>query len=134
MTVDSFENGASFHIWGGFLPAVVPVGESMIFTQTGSYNFDSSDQPIHDLPASSAQPVVHVVVDSVSAFFTDTAQVLNTEGSDHLALTNQNESHIWREIGTFGGVPEPSSLVLLGLGGSALVARAWWRRRLAARS
>jgi hypothetical protein len=120
LVVDTFESGTIFHIWGGFLPQVVSPGQSMIFTQTGEFNFDTSDEPIHDVPASSVTPHVRLTIDGVTLpDFVDTAQVLNTEGSDHLMINNVNESHQWRDIGTFGGqagdVPEPSSLIVFGL-------------------
>jgi hypothetical protein len=120
LVVDSFENGASFSLWGGFLGAGFKLdpGKSAIFTQTIGENFDTSDQPQHDLPASNAMPQVHFTIDGVMHNFTDTAQVLNTGGSDHLALNNLNESFQWRDIGTFGGqaAPEPASLTMLAIG------------------
>ncbi len=130
LTVDSFENAASFTIWGGSLPFTLNSGRSAIFTQTGQFNFDTSDQPIHDLPASSAQPRVTFTVDGVTTSFIDTAQVLNTEGSDTLALHVLNESHQWRDIGTFGGqAPEPATLLLVASGLAVLVWKARRSRR-----
>ena len=78
--------------------------------------------------------MVHLVIDGTNYDLADTAQVLNTEGTDHLAQAGLNESHQWREIGTFGGqpgVPEPGALAMLG---GMLIAPAGWllRRRRAA--
>ena len=119
LVVDSFEDGSSHEIWDSLLPFVLKPGKSAIFTQTVCCDFDSSDFPIHGLPGSSAMPVVHLTIDGVTADLVDTAQVLNTEGSDHLAQAGLNESHQWRDIGTFGGqagVPEPGTLILATIG------------------
>jgi len=62
----------------------------------------------------------------------DTAQVLNTEGTDFLAQHNLNESHQWRDIGTFGGqagVPEPSTFVIAGFSGLLILGRSHVKRR-----
>ena len=116
LTVDSFGDGTSFKIWDGFIGSMILPGHSMIFTQTSGFNFDSSDnQGSNPL----AIPRVRLNIDTVSQDLLDTAQVLNTEGTDHLAQAGLNESHQWRDIGTTGGqagVPEPATLALLGLG------------------
>jgi hypothetical protein len=120
LNVDGFGDGTNFDIWGTDIGAgeVIAPGNSAIFVQTTQYNFDSSDD--QGAGSSSAIPVVHLTVDGVSSDLADTAQVLNTEGTDHLGANNENESHQWRDIGTFGGqsgVPEPSSVIALsGLG------------------
>jgi len=123
MTVDSFGDGTSFTLWDGWAGSSIAAGDSAIFTQTTSYNFDTSD---YEGSNPLALPQVHVTIDGATVDYTDSAQVLNTEGTDHLALAGLNESHQWRDIGTFGGqsgdVPEASStMALLGLGLAGLL-------------
>lgn len=110
MLVHGFGSGASFQLWGTSLSGglTVAAGQHVIFAQNSGFNFDSSD---YQGGNPFAQPIVSVTIDSVLQNFTDTAQVLNTEGTDHLAAAGLNESHDWREIGTYGGqaaVPLPS--------------------------
>lgn len=114
MVVSGFGDGSSFNIWAA---TTIPVGESLILIQTSGQNFDGSD---HAGANPAAIPEVALTINGVTTDFFDTAQVLNTEGSDHLAAAGLNESHQWRAIGTFGGqaVPLPSS----ALGGLALFA------------
>ena len=125
ISVDGFENGASFALWGGFLPAVLLPGDSAIFTETAFNNFDSSDQPIHGPPGSAFKPVVHITVDLVPSDFTDVGQVLNTGGFD-LAQLGTNEALGWRDISSTCGIncrgnaPEPATLALLGLAFAAM--------------
>jgi hypothetical protein len=124
--VDSFGDGSNFNIWGGLLPQSFAPGTSLILTQTGEYNFDTSDDEGSN---PNALPVVHLNIDGTSQSFTDTAQVLSTEGTDHLGGNNLNESHQWRDIGTYGGqaaVPEPGAFAFLsglGLTGAAFLRR-----------
>ncbi len=117
LTVDSFGNGASYNIWNGSIGNSILAGHSAIFTQNAGFNFDTSD---NEGSNPLAIPRVTIKIDTISKNFFDTAQVLNTEGDDHLAQQGLNESHQWREIGTFGGqsgnVPDGgSTLGLLGL-------------------
>lgn len=130
LTVNSFGDGASFSLWGSYIGTgfVLNPGMSAIFTQTAEYNFDSSDdEGGHPL----AIPEVHLTINGTTGVYDDTAQVLNTEGTDHLGASNLNESHQWRDINTFGGqaAPEPSSMALAGLGGLVLLARRRFRAR-----
>jgi PEP-CTERM motif len=117
LTVDSFGDGSSYSIWGGILGAGFSLapGKSAIFTQTTSYNFDTSD---NEGGNAAATPHVKLTIDGALNNLVDSAQVLNTEGTDFLGGNNLNESHQWRDIGTFGGqaAPEPSTFALLGLG------------------
>jgi hypothetical protein len=128
MVVDSFGDGASFAIWGGSLPLTLNPGQMAIFTQTTQYNFDTSDDQGSN---PNALPQVHITIGGVTSTFVDSAQVLNTEGTDHLAASGLNESHQWRPIGTFGGqsAPEPSALALAGTGVLGLIGYGWRKRR-----
>lgn len=131
LVVDGFGDGASYSLWGSYLGAGFSLnpGQSAIFTQTSSYNFDTSDDQGGG-PAS-AIPVVHLTVGGTTMDLQDTAQVLNTEGTDHLAAAGLNESHQWRDIGTFGGqaAPEPSTLVLATTSGLMILGWTWVKRR-----
>ena len=129
--VDGFGDGTNYKIWDAYFPYTLKDGMSAIFTQTFSYNFDSSDNQGGG-PAS-AIPVVHLKIDGVTKDLSDTAQVLNTEGTDHLAAAGENESHQWRDIGTYGGqaaAPEPATMTMLGIGVLGLGGYAWRRKKL----
>jgi hypothetical protein len=126
LTVDSFGDGASFTLWNSFIGSVITAGHSMIFTQTWSYNFDTSDDEGSN---PFAIPRVVLAIDGLTHAYLDTAQVLNTDGTDSLAARNLNESYQWREIGTYRGqaaVTEPTPFLLFGVG---LVGLGMSRRR-----
>lgn len=128
--VDGFTNGTSYQIWDSLIGAglVIHPGQKVIFTQTASTNFDSSDNaPLAtDLLRSGALPQIHVTLNGTLTTFVDSGQVLNTGGFDRAAFpAGTNESLQWRQIGTTGiedpggtgMTPEPSSLALLMIGG-----------------
>ena len=132
LVVDSFGDGASFAIWSSYIGTGIQLapGGIAIFAQTSGENFDTSDDeggnPL-------AIPVVHLTVDGTTLNLSDTAQVLNTEGTDHLGGNNLNESHAWRPIGTFGGqagliTPEPATLLSAGFAVAAGLVYARSRR------
>jgi len=149
--VDGFANGGSFQIWDSIIGGglVLHPGDQAIFTQTGSYNFDSSDEVVggnSPFTPSSAKPVVHFFLNGslTDTPFTDSGQVLNTGGFDLANFPafspnkDGNEALNWRDIGTTGigdpagtgVVPEPTSMALLATGGLPLLG--FLRRRRAA--
>jgi hypothetical protein len=151
-------SGPIFTIWS---PLTINPGQIGIFTQTASFNFDSSDSGIFGAfpPASLAPtvpgnngiggcsstaailaasgdaalcaanaPVVSFMENGNLVSMTDTGQIVNTGSYDFInGSSDGNESINWNKIGSEasrGGVPEPSSLLLLcsgliGFGGLA---------------
>ena len=119
----------TFNFWN---PLVIPSGDSGIFTQTFSYNFDSSDYGIFGggpvnvdatrplggctNPSGASQaalctanaPVVSFSVDGGAVTsYTDSGHILDTFGYDLINLPppggDGNESINWNLIGTNGG-------------------------------
>jgi hypothetical protein len=131
---------SSGNLWGTDI--VVNPGEHLVLTETAHYNFDTSDfgvtQPVGvPLPDGETAHATHVdvMIDGILYNLLDTGHILTTGGFDYASIGN--ESFNWRPIGTTGignpgGVPEPSSFVLLGLGGLGFAVRAYRRRRAAA--
>src|SRR5262249_38689569 len=100
--VDLGRPGPTFNLWGRF---TIPAESSAILTQTGEFNFDTSDFPItgcgHTAPPTDTRiPTVTVTIAGVGATFSDTGHILDTGGFD-LACQG-NESLAWRPIGTTG--------------------------------
>jgi hypothetical protein len=136
--------GPTFDLWGS---NVIPAHQSLILTQTTSYNFDTSDSP--SLPPGNFYPdggppgsfaLVTITANGTPKTYDDTGHVLTTGGSDLAAFNNMNESLQWRPIGTTGVsnpggvVPEPSTLATAGIGALTLLGYTWRRHRRAARA
>lgn len=149
----SFNGGSStVAIWNSL---TIDPGQTGIFTQTGSFNFDSSDFGIFGafVPSSLAPtvpgnnaiggcsstasilaasgdaalcaataPVITFMENGNLVTLTDTGQILNTGGYDFInGSADGNESINWNLIGSSAdrggtGVPEPSTMFLLGSG------------------
>ena len=127
---DSTSNGAGDGLLGssgiGASGLTIHPEEQVIFAQTGASrnsgtdfsfspcspaapaplclsNFNTSATPAGEAGAASL-PVIHLVLDGVSETFIDSAQVLNTAGSNpgSLGPSVTNQSVQWRLIGTTG--------------------------------
>jgi hypothetical protein len=128
VSVDLQRPGPVFKLWGSF---TIPAHGSAILTQTGQYDFDTSDSPIASCPTpapSSDRRVtkVTVTIGGVPTSLLDTGHVLDTGGFDS-ASCKPNESLQWRSIGGAGIGAEGGSIALTpatqtqGLGGTATV-------------
>jgi hypothetical protein len=148
--------GTDYNLWGSFLGGsgfTLAPGLNAIFTQTGQFNFDSSDNdvlvPVNSLNNCSVGSLAGMSICTDNAplvllnglSFKDTAHVLDTGGFDFVNANpcgnpNDrpgacNESLQWRLIGTTGignpggNVPEPTTLLLLGSGLLGLIAWRW---------
>lgn len=117
LTIDSVvvnlgRPGPTFNLWGSF---TIPAQSSAILTQTGEFNFDTSDFPIVGCgqslsPNETRIPTVTVTIGGVGNSFADTGHILDTGGFD-LACQG-NESLQWRPIGTTGIQNTSSSITL----------------------
>ena len=128
VSVDLQRPGPVFKLWGSF---TIPAHGSAILTQTGQYNFDTSDYPLAPCPTPAASsdkriPKVTVTIAGVPTSLLDTGHVLDTGGFDY-ASCKPNESLQWRSIGGAGIGTEGGSIALTpatqtqGLGGTATV-------------
>ena len=95
--VPGIGSGVVYNIWGTLNFTLAP-GQDAVFTQTGSYNFDSSDQPFisGNSPTNNCSvgalsstalclsnaPVVSLVVNGSTVNLSDTGHVLDTGGFD----------------------------------------------------
>jgi RHS repeat-associated protein len=98
---DAQGNGIA-DLWGSF---TIPPNSTVILTQTGEFNFDTSDFGVRgcgDTLANGQPPIptVRVTIAGTPTTFSDTAHVLNTGGFD--LACRSNESLQWRLIGTSG--------------------------------
>lgn len=98
---DAQGNGIA-DLWGSF---TIPPNSTVILTQTGEFNFDTSDFGLtgcgNTIPdGQSPFPTVKITINGVATTFNDTGHVLDTGGFD-LACRG-NESLQWRLIGTAG--------------------------------
>ncbi|MDB5357483.1 MAG: hypothetical protein JWN24_3936, partial [Phycisphaerales bacterium] len=102
LRVDGFANGASFQLWDGNIGSglVLAPGKSVVFAQPTTGQFDTSDQPIINVPAqrTNNQPVVHLTINGQTYDLTDSTQVLNTGGFDPGEAYHVSESLPWTQL------------------------------------
>ncbi|MHB8481142.1 MAG: PEP-CTERM sorting domain-containing protein [Nitrospiria bacterium] len=126
----NISGGVSFNLWGVLSETLTP-GQTAVFSQTGSYNFDTSDygfvatnNPANNCSVGALSltsicttnaPLVAFKVDGVLKSFNDSGHVLDTGGFDSVNSSpcvggnnkdnnpgSCNESLQWRLIGTTG--------------------------------
>ncbi len=81
---------------GWSLPLVLNPGESVVFTQMGVFNFDTSDVEGHDKDPGTV-PTIAITVDGVTTVFHDLNGVLNVRGLDR----ENNEDSEAQEFGAW---------------------------------
>ena len=135
----TFNSAAISMPWAGLLnyspgwsSHVLNPGEHLVLTETAHYNFDTSDYgvtlsgPVGYADGETAHAThIDITINGVAlGTLLDTGHILTTGGFDQ--ATFGNESYNWRLVGTTGitdpngnggqTVPEPSSIVMWGLG------------------
>lgn len=112
VTVDLGNGGPHFDLWPANL--LVPAHGILILTQTGCFNFDTSDSSNAGCGGNNnVLPLVNVTRGGVLKTFTDTGQVLNTHGYDFAC--QGNESIPWQRIAGQANavnVPLPPAVML----------------------
>jgi hypothetical protein len=90
-----------YDLWGPY-PIVLPGKGSLILTQTGEFNFDTSEPGDNQTCVPTGDiPVIKVVVGRKhlqTKRFRDVAQVLNTGGVDRSTCTGEYEGHAWKRV------------------------------------
>jgi hypothetical protein len=148
--------GQTFNIWSSL---VIPNGDIGIFTQTASYNFDSSDfglfgggpvnvdashplggctnpTPAQVASCLASQPNITFNLSGSPYSFTDSGHILDTFGYDLINLGppggDGNESINWNLVGstpTRGGTNTPEPATALLIGPALLLGGVLLRRR-----
>ena len=112
VTVDLGTGGPHFDLWPANL--MVPAHGILILTQTGCFNFDTSDFSNAGCGGNNnVLPLVNVTRGGVLKTFIDTGQVLNTHGFD--SVCQGNESIPWQRIAGQANtvnVPLPPAVML----------------------
>jgi hypothetical protein len=92
--------GVELHPWDSVVPFAVAAKSFVVMVQTNDpcidSNFNTSDANpgACDAP-NSIVPVIHVVADGIEYLYFDSAQILNTGGSDFFDCTGLNEGQKW---------------------------------------